>query len=49
MREEVIKTVKVVAPELAQRYDLQLVILFGSYAKNEKWSLSDIDIAISFQ
>ena len=43
IRPQIIQEIK----ELAQKYGIQKVILFGSRARGDYWKVSDIDLAVS--
>jgi|SRR3989344_4360472 len=41
-----IEALKLKTKSIAEKYDLRLVILYGSYAKNKATEKSDVDIAV---
>lgn len=49
MREEVISVLSSVADEALVKYKAQIKGLFGSFARKEESSTSDIDILVEFQ
>lgn len=45
---QVLKELKLLLPEIQQRYFVDSIEVFGSYATNNQSSKSDIDILVSF-
>ncbi len=45
-RQEIIDYLKTHRDELAQKYQLSKILLFGSYARGENSTNSDVDVAI---
>lgn len=48
-REDVVRTVRGVLSELSVRYGILHLDLFGSFARNESGSESDVDLLVTFQ
>ncbi len=46
-KEEILKKLKAIKPELQARYNLKEIALFGSYARDEQAEKSDIDIMVN--
>ncbi len=45
---KILSTLKIVKPDLAQKYGLTTLALFGSYSRDEQTSESDIDLMVDF-
>lgn len=48
-REIILQKLKEAKPQLQEKYQLESLALFGSYARNEQTEKSDIDIMLSFK
>ncbi|MBI5550589.1 MAG: nucleotidyltransferase family protein [Desulfobacterales bacterium] len=48
-KQEILNLIKSSKPELAERYGVRQVGLFGSYVRGQEKVSSDIDILVSFQ
>ena len=46
--EDVLTTLRMHKPELQRKYPLSSIELFGSYARNEQNSDSDVDVMVEF-
>ncbi len=47
-RRHLLRTLKAIKPELAQRYYVKQIGLFGSFARGEQSETSDVDILVEF-
>ena len=47
-RDEAIKILKEHKSQLQQKFPLKTIALFGSYARNEQTSNSDVDVLVEF-
>jgi predicted nucleotidyltransferase len=47
-RSHLLRTLKAIKPELAQRYYVKQIGLFGSFARGEQSKTSDVDILVEF-
>ena len=47
-REYILDTLRAHKPELAERFGVSGLALFGSYARDQATELSDVDILVSF-
>ncbi len=47
-RESLLKTLTQIKPELANRYHVKQIGLFGSFARGEQTRASDVDILVEF-
>lgn len=47
-RKNLLKTLNMVKPELANRFFVKQIGLFGSYVRGEQISTSDVDILVEF-
>ncbi|PKG31599.1 nucleotidyltransferase family protein [Methanoregula sp.] len=47
-KSDVLRQLKRLKPELAAKYDIKEISLFGSVAREEEDSLSDIDLLVEF-
>ena len=48
-KEEILKTLKVLKPELQTGYKVKAIGLFGSFIRGEQSQTSDIDILVEFE
>ncbi len=46
---QIIETIEGMKSELASRYGVQALYLFGSYARNEQTEQSDVDLLVDFK
>ncbi len=46
--EQIVSTLRRAMPELAARYSIKSLAVFGSYARNEQRSSSDLDLLVEF-
>ena len=46
--ERIMRVLRRVLPELAARYSVKSLAVFGSYARNEQGSSSDLDLLVEF-
>jgi predicted nucleotidyltransferase len=45
---EILKELKSILPEIQEKYSVDSIELFGSYAVNQQKSKSDVDLLVSF-
>ncbi len=48
-REEILSQLRALLPELAERYEVSKIGIFGSVARNEATGTSDIDIVVHME
>ena len=48
-RRRLLRTLKTIKPELAQKYYVKQLGLFGSFARGEQSKASDVDILVEFR
>jgi len=48
-KEEILKTIKKELPSLKKKFKVRSIGLFGSYAREEQTTVSDIDMLVEFE
>jgi hypothetical protein len=48
-KEQVLQSLKVLKPEMARRFKVKEIALFGSFVRSEQNSASDIDFVVEFE
>jgi len=48
-KEEILKTIKKELPSLKEKFKVRSIGLFGSYAREEQTTVSDIDMLVEFE